>query len=71
VRVKNLTIIKIGGSVATFKEKIKPIFREKIVSQLAKEFSDYRDSHKKESFILVHGAGSFGHPLAKKYDLAN
>lgn len=67
---KNFTIIKIGGSILTYKDKTGiPAFRRKIVRGLALEFAAYLKSSK-ENFILVHGAGSFGHPLAQKYNLA-
>ena len=46
------------------------MLREKVVTQLAKELKAYANS-KKESFLLVHGAGSLAHSLAKRYDLAN
>jgi len=54
-------IIKIGGSVLT--DKSKPYsFREGVVREIAKALRDFRG-------ILVHGVGSFGHPLALKYRL--
>lgn len=52
----------------TDKSKSRGIFRKKIVERLAKEI---KEAKKVRDFdlILVHGAGSFGHPLAKKYNL--
>jgi isopentenyl phosphate kinase len=56
-------IVKIGGSVITDKTK-EYFFKEKIMDRLAAEI---KKANKK--IILVHGAGSFGHILAKKYEL--
>ena len=39
-----------------------------VIRNLAKEIGNLYHS-KKSQIILVHGAGSFGHPLAKKYNL--
>lgn len=65
---KPLIIIKLGGSVITKKDSSTPKIRIEIIKQLAKEIKKISDS-KKYQIILVHGAGSFGHPLAKKYNL--
>src|SRR5688572_4645360 len=62
---KALVIIKIGGSVITEKGSNKSIFKKAIARRL---FSEIRSAGKFK-LILVHGAGSFGHPLAKKYRL--
>ena len=56
-------IIKLGGSVITDKSK-EQCFKEDITNRLATEIKRAN----KES-IIIHGAGSFGHILAKKYDL--
>lgn len=67
--MKKITIVKIGGSVITHKAKSgTPTLRKKVVTQLAEELKSYLRL-KKEKIILVHGAGSFGHLLAKKYKL--
>lgn len=58
-----MLIIKLGGSVITDKTK-ENTFKKDLMDKLAKEIK----SADKE-VILVHGAGSFGHILAKKYDL--
>lgn len=58
-----ISIVKLGGSVITNKSEIEEINEENIRSlmkQLAKS-----NSH----IVLIHGAGSFGHPIAKKYGL--
>lgn len=62
-----LIIIKLGGSIVTFKTSATPRARIPVIKQLAKEiYQIYGQGYK---IILVHGAGSFGHPLAKKYNL--
>lgn len=58
-------LIKIGGSVITEKSSI-ATFRPQIMDELAFQLAKVN-----ETFILVHGAGSFGHVLAKKYELTN
>jgi len=58
-------IIKLGGSVITDKSK-KSFFKNEIMNNLSKEI---KKTNKK--CIIVHGAGSFGHILAKKYNLNN
>lgn len=62
-----LIIIKLGGSVVTFKDSPIPKARISVIQRLSKEISEiYKQGFR---IILVHGAGSFGHPLAKKYNL--
>jgi isopentenyl phosphate kinase len=56
-------IIKFGGSVITDK-KTKYQFSQKRCSQLV---SEVKESAKKA--LIVHGAGSFGHILAKEFEL--
>lgn len=56
-------IIKIGGSVITDKSK-RYFFKQKVMKNLACEINKAN-----KQVILVHGAGSFGHILAKEYSL--
>ncbi len=64
---KPLIVIKLGGSALTDKTRIytprKTVIRRaaKQVAYLARKFS----------IVLVHGAGSYGHIPAKKWDLAS
>lgn len=63
----SLIILKIGGSVITEKGSIS-ISRDAEIDRISHEIASFRsdsDSH----LILVHGAGSFGHPQAMKYRL--
>ncbi len=66
--MKNLVILKLGGSVVTKKNKNIPIVRTKIVQRIANELSR-AIRNLNFSLILIHGTGSFGHPPAKKYNL--
>lgn len=55
-------ILKLGGSVITLKEK--PLTANlRAIKRLANEIS----SAEAAPLVVVHGGGSFGHPLAKHY----
>lgn len=57
-------IVKLGGSVIT--DKCKPFkVKQNVIKRLARELAAA-----KESLVVVHGGGSFGHPLASKYKIA-
>ena len=58
-------ILKLGGSLITDKNKPFSI-REKVVNDSIQQIIE---SEKK--LVLIHGGGSFGHPIAKKYNLFN
>jgi isopentenyl phosphate kinase len=58
------TVLKLGGSVITDKEKPATANLEAI-ERLADEIAQANVPH----LILVHGGGSFGHPVAKRYNL--
>jgi isopentenyl phosphate kinase len=59
-----LTILKLGGSVIT--EKDKPLTANlNAIERLSREISRAKISR----LILIHGGGSFGHPLAKQHRL--
>lgn len=66
--MRDLIVIKLGGSVITDKSKSHGVFRKKVVERLAREIFQAK-KQKDFDLILVHGAGSFGHPIAKKYNL--
>ncbi len=61
----DILVIKLGGSALTNKDEKFSFKREKI-KKIGQELSSIE-----EKFILVHGGGSFGHPVASKYDIAN
>ena len=68
--VKNQTIIlKLGGSVITEKLSGRPRIREAVVQQLAKELKLFIQHSPQIRVVLLHGAGSFGHPLVYRHKL--
>lgn len=59
-----LVVLKLGGSVIT--DKGKPMTPNlDAIQRLAKEIADANV----ERLIIVHGGGSFGHPLARQYEI--
>ena len=61
-----MQILKLGGSVITHKDEYFSTDNENI-KRLAAEIKESNA----ESLIIVHGAGSFGHPVAKKYSISD
>jgi isopentenyl phosphate kinase len=55
------TILKIGGSIITHKGKSKPSVNFKNLKIIARQLAQIRTN-----FVLIHGAGSFGHIIVKK-----
>ena len=64
-----VTLIKLGGSVITRKREPRPFFDRQNVSRIAEEIAISMD-RTVSGLAIVHGAGSYGHPIASKYDLA-
>jgi isopentenyl phosphate kinase len=61
-----LLVLKLGGSVIT--EKARPLTPNfPAIKRLADEIFQAQPS----KLILVHGGGSFGHPIAEKYGIAD
>lgn len=58
------TILKIGGSVLTDKNKVS-VARPEAIGRIAREIGEIGSP----GLILIHGAGSFGHHQAKEYRL--
>ncbi|MHC1625050.1 MAG: isopentenyl phosphate kinase [Methermicoccaceae archaeon] len=59
---ERVRILKLGGSILTYKDmRIKRI-RRRVLMDVAEAISDCSCP-----LVLVHGAGSFGHPEAKRY----
>lgn len=65
--MKELIIIKIGGSVITDKSTDQPTARLDLIKNISDQITQLYNSQKYQ-IILIHGAGSFGHPIAKKYN---
>ncbi len=61
-----MLILKLGGSVVTHKDQEYRAHMENIV-RLSLEIAEANQF----PLIIVHGGGSFGHPHAKKHDIAN
>lgn len=61
----HMIIIKLGGSVITDKSQYRK-FNQERVSKLCREIKNSG-----LEVLVVHGAGSFGHVLAKQYGLQN
>jgi isopentenyl phosphate kinase len=60
-----LVVVKLGGSVITRKREVERL-RPKILERLARELASVTEVR----LIIVHGAGSFGHPGARRFGLA-
>jgi len=67
IKMKDLTevvIIKLGGSLIT--DKSRPFsLRKDVIESAIKQIKKSN-----EKLIIVHGGGSFGHPIAKTYKLS-
>ncbi len=61
-------IVKLGGSVITRKSE-ESTLRPKVLTRLAQELLSGWSSAGRPPMVVVHGAGSFGHPWAKKWAL--
>jgi isopentenyl phosphate kinase len=59
-----IKIVKLGGSVITDKARDEPTLREADLKRLAREVASAGGET-----IVLHGAGSFGHPGAREYRL--
>jgi len=55
--------VKLGGAAITDKQQVRR-FRTRVTQRLAEELATAD-----EPLLIVHGAGSFGHPQAKQYCL--
>lgn len=67
---KPLLILKLGGSVVTYKGHPIGKLRLKRIKEIAKEIKQAQDE-KDFDLILINGTGSYGHPVAKKYNIIN
>jgi isopentenyl phosphate kinase len=58
-------VIKLGGSVITYKDKP---FQTRIhdINRISKEIAEFVNDY---NLVIVHGGGSFGHYVAKKYGI--
>ncbi|WP_409199519.1 isopentenyl phosphate kinase [Methanobrevibacter sp. DSM 116169] len=63
-----MIILKLGGSILTKKDSVNPEIDYDNLNRIASEIKRSLDKKHKE-LVIVHGAGSFGHPPAKKYGI--
>ncbi len=61
-------LIKLGGSVITHKDSYPPLANLPVIQRLAHEIKEAWEKGKKQ-FIIVHGAGCFGHIPAHQYKM--
>jgi len=61
----SLVILKIGGSVITEKSSVSTARKDEI-DRISQEIASFK-VNSEDALILVHGAGSFGHPQAMKW----
>lgn len=62
---RQVTVVKLGGSVITDK-KVAFSYKEKVVRSLGRAIASSG-----VPVVIVHGGGSFGHPVAKRYGLSS
>lgn len=67
--MKNIYILKIGGSVATQKNRKGLFLRKSLLEKVAKSIMEWKNENPNTGLVLIHGAGGHGHYLAKKYGL--
>jgi isopentenyl phosphate kinase len=65
MKANQIIILKLGGSVITRKESPFPIINSHNLERICREIAESKPA----KLIIVHGAGSFGHPHAKKYEI--
>ena len=62
--MRELAVVKLGGSIITVKNKPFTL-RGDVLERIGSELSGLEDS-----LILVHGGGSYAHPVAKRYSVS-
>jgi len=63
--VTELVVLKLGGSVIT--DKNRPFtYREDVVARIGREIVRCWPT----PLLIIHGGGSFGHPIARQYSIA-
>ncbi len=63
-----LKILKIGGAVFACKDSDSPKLDEETLDRICSEIGR---SLGKDKLILIHGAGSYGHPIVKRTGIGN
>jgi len=62
-----MIILKLGGSVITRKEATEPTLDQVNLDRIAQEIARAQP----EKLVIIHGAGSFGHLHARKYEIGS
>jgi isopentenyl phosphate kinase len=63
--MKDLILLKLGGSVLTLKERDAPQINEANLRRIGREIAEsYRAGN--FNLVIIHGAGSYGHPIVKR-----
>jgi isopentenyl phosphate kinase len=65
--MKNLILIKFGGSLISDKTKVNKA-RLDVINDLSRQIKKVLNENKSLSLIIATGAGGFGHPEAQKYE---
>ena len=65
---KPVIIIKFGGSILTDKNTPNSM-RNEVINSLISQISDNYQTSNQPKIILIHGAGSFGHPIANSFSI--
>ncbi len=62
----NLKVVKLGGSVITVKDRPRSLRRD-VIQRLLRELGRYYGEREgRDRIVLVHGGGSYGHPVVKE-----
>ncbi len=65
-----VSILKLGGSIVTDKRRARAVIRIRVVKRIAGELARLVSRQPNLRLIVLYGGGSFGHPLARRYRLA-
>lgn len=68
--MSSLHIIKLGGAAITDKHQDFTM-RDQVIASALGQIANFLEKNPEDRILLVHGAGSFAHNLAKQYDLAH
>lgn len=68
--MRSISILKLGGSILTDKKGGRPILRAR-AKEISSEIKEAQSAGIFSRLILLYGGGSFGHPLAHRYKLAD
>jgi|YNPNPStandDraft_1061719.scaffolds.fasta_scaffold10702_2 isopentenyl phosphate kinase len=65
-----LTVLKIGGAVLTERTSERPLLNRRHLRRIAREIAAAYDPQRFR-LVIVHGAGSFGHPIVMRTGIHN